>query len=101
MSDFRIFVQSLMEENCDKSRTSDDIEMKPEPVATRDKKQSNVKNLAMASCWEILTSFIFPFYEQFGEIRKPDFGRIICKTYIFINSSVFFLQKLKTELKSL
>ena len=30
---------------------------------------------------------IFPIYGQFGAIRKPDPGRIICKTYILINSS--------------
>ena len=29
---------------------------------------------------------IFPIYGQFGAIRKPDSGRIICKTYVFINS---------------
>ena len=27
---------------------------------------------------------IFPIYGEFGAIRKPDSGRIICKTYIFI-----------------
>ena len=27
---------------------------------------------------------IFPIYGQFGAIRKPDSGRIICKTYVFI-----------------
>ena len=27
---------------------------------------------------------IFPIYSQFGEIRKLDSGRIVCKTYIFI-----------------
>ena len=27
---------------------------------------------------------IFPFYGQFGAIWKPYFGRIVCKTYIFI-----------------
>ena len=31
---------------------------------------------------------IFPIYGQFGAIRKPDSGRIVCKTYIFINSNV-------------
>ena len=31
---------------------------------------------------------IFPFYGQFGAIRKPDSGRIVCKTYIVINSSL-------------
>ena len=28
---------------------------------------------------------IFPIYGQFGAIRKPDSGRIVFKTYIFIN----------------
>ena len=44
---------------------------------------------------------IFPIYGQFGGIRKPDSERIICKTYIFINSNFFILQKLKTKLKNL
>ena len=30
---------------------------------------------------------IFSIYRQFGAIRKPDSGRIACKTYIFINSN--------------
>ena len=28
---------------------------------------------------------IFLIYGQFGAIRQPDFGRIVCKTYILIN----------------
>ena len=31
---------------------------------------------------------IFPIYGQFGAIRKPDPGRTVCKTYIFINSNL-------------
>ena len=31
---------------------------------------------------------IFPIYGQFGAIQKPDSGRIICKTYIFIKSNL-------------
>ena len=31
---------------------------------------------------------IFPIYGQFGAIWKPDSGRIVCKTYIFINSDL-------------
>ena len=31
---------------------------------------------------------IFPIYGQFGAIRKLDSGRIVCKTYIFINSNL-------------
>ena len=30
---------------------------------------------------------IFPIYGHFGGIWKPDSGRIVCKTYIFINSN--------------
>ena len=29
---------------------------------------------------------IFPIYSQFGAIRKSKSGRIVCKSYIFINS---------------
>ena len=31
---------------------------------------------------------ILPIYSQFGAIRKADFGCIVCKTYIFINSNL-------------
>ena len=30
----------------------------------------------------------FPIYGQFGTISKPDSGRLVCKTYIFINSNL-------------
>ena len=30
----------------------------------------------------------FPIYCQFGAIRKPDSERIVCKTYVFINSNL-------------
>ena len=30
---------------------------------------------------------IFSIYGQFGAIRKPDSGCIVCKSYIFINSN--------------
>ena len=29
----------------------------------------------------------FRIYDQFGSIRKPDSRRIVCKIYIFIDSS--------------
>ena len=45
--------------------------------------------------------FIFPIYGQLGAIRKPDSGRIVCKTYIFLLVVTFILQKLKTEPKNL
>ena len=31
---------------------------------------------------------IFPIYGQFGATWKQDFVRMICKTYIFINSNL-------------
>ena len=37
------------------------------------------------NCDAIVT---FPIYDQFGAIRKPDSGRIVSKTYIFINSNL-------------
>ena len=35
-----------------------------------------------------------PIYGQFGVIQKPDSGRIVCKTYIFISGNLLFT---KTE----
>ena len=34
------------------------------------------------------TIAIFAIYSQFGAIWKPDSGRIVCKTYVFINSNL-------------
>ena len=31
---------------------------------------------------------IFPIFGSFGEIRKPDSGRTVRKTYFFINSNL-------------
>ena len=31
---------------------------------------------------------IFTIYDQFGANRKPDSGRMVCKTYIFIKSNL-------------
>ena len=38
---------------------------------------------------------IFPIYGQFGAIWKPGSGRIVSKTYIFINSNVLSYTKSK------
>ena len=38
---------------------------------------------------------IFPIYVQFGAIRKPDSGRIICKTFIFINTNLLSYKNCK------
>ena len=38
-----------------------------------------------ANCDAII---IFPIYGLFEVIRKPDSGRIVCKTHILINSNL-------------
>ena len=54
---------------------------------TKETKQRQ-KYLTKTSFRKIMTSLpFFSNYVQFGEIRKPDSERIVCKTYIFINSN--------------
>ena len=55
--------------------------MKFEPVTKHDKR--NMKN---SSNCDIIV--FFPIYGKFAAIRKPDFGRMVYKTYIFINSNL-------------
>ena len=79
--------------------------MKFRPVTKLDKRSKPTsKNLTMTSC-EVKSNceviVIFLVYGIFGEIRKPDFGRIVCKTYIFINNSLLSYKKLNTELKNI
>ena len=38
---------------------------------------------------------IFPIYGQFGTIPKPDSGRILCKTYSFIDNNLLSYNKSK------
>ena len=42
---------------------------------------------------------IFLIYGQFGAIRKPESGRIVCKTYMFINSNLFYFIKTENRTK--
>ena len=90
ISVFQISGQSLIKENCHNSRTSDDIDMKLGAVTKLDKKnKTRLKNFGddvMSANYYVFV--IFPIYGQFGAIRKPDSGRIICKTYNVINSNL-------------
>ena len=90
ISDFIIPGQSLIKENCHNSRTGDDIDIKLGPITNIDKRNkltSRILNddVISVNCDVIV---IFPIYGQFGAIQKPDSGRIVCKTYIFINSNL-------------
>ena len=90
ISVFQISGQSLIKEKCHNSRTSNDIDMKLGAVTKLDKKnKTTLKNFGddiMSANYDVFV--IFPIYGQFGAIRKPDSGRIICKTYNVINSNL-------------
>ena len=63
--------------------------MKVGPVTKLDKRNKTMSkkindDVRLANCDVIV---VFPIYGQFGAIQKPHSGRIVCKTYIFINSN--------------
>ena len=64
--------------------------MKLGPVTKRDKRNKTKSNQfdddIMSKNCDIIA--IFSIYGQFGAIGKPDSERIVCKTYIFINSNL-------------
>ena len=76
ISDFRISVQILIKENCHNSRTSDDIDMKLEPVTKLDKRNKTtskkIDDEVMLENCDVFV--IFPFYGQSGAIWKADAG---------------------------
>ena len=64
--------------------------MKLGPITELDKRNQTMSKIfgddvTPANCDVIV---IFPIYGQSGAILKPDSGRIVCKTYIFINSNL-------------
>ena len=64
--------------------------MKPGPVTKLDKinktTSKKIDDDVMSKNCDVIA--IFPLYGQFGAIRKTDSKRIVCKIYIFINSSL-------------
>ena len=76
ISDSQISGQSLIKENCNNSRTSDDINMKLGPVTKRDKRNKTTSkkfdNDAMSENCDVIV--IFSIYGQFGVIRMPNSG---------------------------
>ena len=77
--------------------------MKLGPVTKLDKKNKKASKKFdddfMSKYCDVIV--IFSIYGQFRAIWKPNSGCIVCKTYVFINSNLLILQKLKTELKNL
>ena len=95
--DFRIFGQSLINENYHNSRASHDIDMKLWPVTKLNKR--NTATSKKIDDGVLLVGFnviiIFLIYGQFGAIRRPDSGRMVWKTYIFINNNVLSFENWK------
>ena len=96
---FLNFCSIHINKNCHNFRTSHDIVMKLGSVTTIDKRNTATLNkfdndVISTNCDVIV---IFPIYGQFGVIRKPDSGRMISKTYIFITSIIVTFHPIKTE----
>ena len=83
ISDFWISGQSLIKGNCHNSRTSDGIDMKLGPVTKLDKgnktKSKKFDHEVMSQNCDVIV--IFSIYCQFGGIRNPDSGCLVCKSY--------------------
>ena len=64
--------------------------MKLGPVTKLDKRNKTtskkIDDDVMSENCDVIV--ICPISDQFGAIRKPDSGRIVCKTYISINSNL-------------
>ena len=61
--------------------------MKPGPVTKLDKRNTGTSKNDV--------TVIFPIYGQFAAIRNLDSGRIVCKTYILINSNLLSYENWK------
>ena len=92
-------VKSLIKENCHNSKTSDVINMKLGPVTKLYKKNKtmskNFDDEVMSKICDVIV--IFSIYGQFGAIRKPQSGRRVFNTYVFINT--FYLIKTENRTK--
>ena len=97
ISDFWISGQFLIKGNCHNSRTSDGIHMNLGPVTKLNKRNKTISKKfvheVMSQNCDVIV--IFSICCQFGGIRKPDSGCLVCKTYIFINSNLLSFQNLK------
>ena len=96
--DFQISGQSLIKANCSNSRNSDAVDLKLGPVTKMKRKTKHHQKYhdgVMSANSDVIV--IFPIFCQFGAIRKPDSGCIVCKTYVFINSNLSPYKNLKQD----
>ena len=57
----------------------------------------NIDNNFMSANCDVVVSF--GIYDKFEKILKADFGREVCKTYVFINSNLLFYKIWKQKQK--
>ena len=77
--------------------------LKLEPIIELDKRNKTTSkkfddDVMWVNCDVIV---IFSIYDQFGAIRKPDSGCIVCKSYIFIEATLYFTETESRTKKSL
>ena len=103
ISDFWISGQFFVKENCHNSRTSDDIHMKLGPVTKLDKRNKatskKIDDDVMSANCDVMA--LFPIYGQFGDIRRPDSGRIVCKVTFSLIVTFYFTKPKNRAKKSL
>ena len=85
-SDFRISGQSFIKENCHTQEPVKILTSNLDQQLNLTREKNSVKKID-----------IFPIYGQFGAIWKPDSGRLVCKTYIFINSNLLSYKNWKKK----
>ena len=88
---FPISGKSFIDGNCHSSRTSLHIDMKLGPAIKLDKKNTatskKIDDDVMSVNCDVIVFFLT--YGQFAAIPKPDYERIIYKTYIFSSNNLF------------
>ena len=88
ISNFRISGQSLIKENCNNSRTSDD------KLDKRNKKTSKKFDVdVMSENCDVIV--IFRIFGQFGAVRMRHSGHRVWKSYVFSNSNLLFYKNWK------
>ena len=94
---FLFLVKSIINKNCYNSRTSNDIDVKPGPVTTLDKRNmatwKKFNSGVMPTNYDVIVFFLI--YGWFGAIWKPDSWQMFYDFYIFINSNILSYKKWK------
>ena len=96
ISNFQISGRLLINKIFRNSRTSNNISMKFGLVTKLYKRNmEDQKQIDMSTNCDVIA--IFPIYGQFGEMRKPDSGRMVRGTYNSINNNLLSYKNWKKK----